>query len=373
MDKPKGTIKATPEDFVVEEIPAYAPSGDGEHVYVRFTKRGLTTDVAVRAIAAAIGASSRDAGIAGMKDKDAVTTQTVSFLTPRGQAPEALAASARDVHVDGIVVHEATRHVNKLKPGHLLGNRFDLVVRGIAHDEIPRVVAELERIGREGLPNAYGTQRFGRGGDNAARARAWLTGAAQTPRDPRMRRLLWSSLQSAIFNGVLDRRVSDGTWATALEGDLLKRRTSGGLFLCADVQEDRARALEGEVSPTGPMIGVKMRWPEGAPAELERAVMREQLGESFDLAATKKLGEGTRRVLRLWVEGMRVETAVTQIEREDVASLRVYFVLPKGAYATTVLGAAIAVTDREATQPSGAASTPSDPVDDRPEGADGED
>lgn len=368
-------IKSVPEDFVVDEIPAYAPSGEGEHVYVRFTKRGLTTEVAVRAIASAIGASSRDAGIAGMKDKDAVTTQTVSFLTPRGQSPDALAASARDVRVDGVVVHEATRHVNKLKPGHLIGNRFELRVRTIARVDLPRVVADLERVGREGLPNAYGTQRFGRAGDNAERARAWLTGKAQAPRDARMRRLLWSSLQSAIFNSVLDRRVADGTWATALEGDLLKRRTSGGLFLCADVQEDRARALEGEVSPTGPMIGVKMRSPEGAPAELEREVFLEHLGENFDLAATKKLGEGTRRVLRLWVEEMRVETELSEITREDVASLRVYFVLPKGAYATTVLGAALACTSvREATQPYSAASAPSDvAVDDRPDDANGED
>lgn len=366
LEKPRGFIKTTPEDFVVEEIPAYAPSGEGEHVYVRFQKRGLTTDAAVGAIARAAGASARDAGVAGMKDKDAVTTQTISLLAPRGESPDALMARVRSAHVDGVTVLDVARHGNKLKPGHLAGNRFELRVRGVARERVAGVVAELERIGREGLPNAFGGQRFGRDGDNADRARAWLSGEAPAPRDPRLRRLLWSSLQSAIFNAVLDARVADGTWATALAGDLLKRRTSGGLFLCTDVQEDQERARVGEVSPTGPMIGVKMRAPEGTPGELERAIASRFLGEKFDLGTTKKLGEGTRRVLRLWIEGLRVEAGPFADDGEQHASLRVYFVLPKGAYATTVLGAALAL---EQPRPHHDASTPSDVPSDATPGA----
>jgi tRNA pseudouridine13 synthase len=339
--KPRARIKVVPEDFVVEEIPAYAPSGDGEHVYVRFTKRGLTTDAAVRAIAAAAGANARDAGVAGMKDKHAVTTQTISLLVPRGVSGDALIDRLNAASLDAITIHEAKRHGNKLKPGHLAGNRFTLRVRSIPRADIARVVADLERVAREGMPNAYGAQRFGRAGDNAERARAWLSGAWPAPRDPRLRRLLFSALQSAIFNAVLDARIQDGTWAVPQKGDLLKRRSSGGLFLCADVQEDRRRAESGEVSPTGPMVGVKMRWPEDAPGELERGVSARFLGETFDLADTKNLGEGTRRALRLWVEDLRVSHGPFDDDGEQEASVRVYFVLPKGAYATTVLGAAV--------------------------------
>lgn len=345
---PRGRIKSAPEDFVVEEIPAYEPSGDGDHVYIRFTKKNLTTDAAMRAIARALGASDRDAGAAGMKDKVAVTTQTISLLPPRGERPDAFADRARQLRVDGIDVLAVSRHGNKLKPGHLTGNRFTIVVRGIDPARVGEVKDTLARIANEGLPNHFGAQRFGRDRDNADRAKAWLSGNAPAPRDPRMRRLLWSSLQSAVFNAVLDARVEDGTWATPLEGDLLKRRSSGGLFVCTDVQADRARAVTGEVSPTGPIPGVKMRSPEGAAAELESRVCREILGEEFDLAATKALGEGSRRALRLWVEDLHVTDAIPENSPEQGASIRVYFVLPKGAYATTVLAAAVNLEQNEA-------------------------
>jgi tRNA pseudouridine13 synthase len=219
LDLPAARIKAAPEDFVVEEIPAYAPSGEGEHLYVRFTKRNLTTDIAVRAIANALKANGRDVGVAGMKDKIAVTTQTISLPIPRSDPDFEARAAALDL--PGITIHEARRHGNKLKTGHLVGNRFDIRVRGIARAELEGALAGLARIAREGLPNAYGAQRFGRAGDNADRARRWLTGKDAGPRDPRMKRLWWSSLQSAAFNAVLQARVEDGTWTRPLLGDLL--------------------------------------------------------------------------------------------------------------------------------------------------------
>jgi tRNA pseudouridine13 synthase len=339
---PRGRIKERPEDFVVEEIPAYAPSGAGEHVFVRLTKTDRTTLDVVRAMADALGCDPRSAGHAGMKDRRAVTTQTISLQAPRGVDPRDLAARAAALRLPGVVVHDATPHANKLKPGHLAGNRFAIAVRDVARDRLPEVVAGLERAARDGVPNAFGVQRFGREGDNAERALAWLRGEERGPRDPRVQRLLWSSLQSAVFNAVLEARVADGTWTTPLEGDLLKLRSSGGLFVCSDVQADRARAASGEVSPTGPLVGARMRWPEGAPGEVERRIAARILGEGFDLSHTRRLGEGTRRALRLWVQELRWE-----VEDDDgghrAACVRVYFVLPKGAYATTVLATAFDV------------------------------
>ncbi|HEY8091899.1 MAG TPA: tRNA pseudouridine(13) synthase TruD [Polyangiaceae bacterium] len=334
---PAGRIKESPEDFVVDEIPAYAPSGEGTHIYVRFTKTDLTTLDAVRILARTLGCEPREAGFAGMKDRRAVTTQTISLQAPRGVAPAELAARAAALALPGIVVHEAKAHGNKLKPGHLAGNRFTVVVRGVPLDSVAAAEAGLREVAAEGVPNAFGAQRFGRQGDNAARALAWLGGKERGPRDPRMQRLLWSSVQSAIFNAVLEARVADGTFASALEGDLLKLRTSGGLFLCADVQTDATRARVGEVSPTGPMVGVGMRWPGGAPEALERRIAAEILGEAFDLGATRRLGEGTRRALRVWVDDLRWDV-IDVDPGHSRACIRVYFVLPKGAYATTVLG-----------------------------------
>ncbi len=347
-DLPHGRIKDRPEDFVVEEIPAYAPSGTGEHLFVRFTKTDRTTLDAVREIARGLSCDPRAAGYAGMKDRRATTTQTVSVQPPRGVSLIDLAARARELSIVGISVHEASPHGNKLKPGHLAGNRFAITVRGVPRGRVEDVAQALVRIAQEGVPNAFGAQRFGARGDNPARAHAWLRGEERAPRDPRILRLLWSSLQSAVFNAVLEVRVQDGTWATPLEGDLLKLRSSGGLFGCEDLLTDRKRAASGELSPTGPIVGARMRWPEGVPQELERRVSGQILGDDFDFARTRSLGEGSRRSLRLWVTDMRWETltdALADDHGNGVACMRVYFVLPKGSYATTVLAAAFTLDE----------------------------
>jgi len=322
-------LKSTPEDFVVEEIPAYEPSGEGDHVFVRFVKRDVTTPDAVKAIAAALGARERDVGVAGMKDKVAVTEQTISLPASPG-----IEERAMELALPGIRIVAARRHRHKLKTGHLRGNRFTLVLREI---EDPGAVLEgFARVAASGVPNAFGEQRFGRDGDNASRARAWLSGKGAAPRDPRLRRLLFSALQSAVFNEVLARRVEDGTWATVLTGDIVRRRDTGGLFTCTDAGVDRERARRKEVSATGPIVGVKMTWPEGEPLALERRVAFEVLGEGIDLAETRALGEGTRRALRLEVDDLRAE--------REQDSIRVHFVLPKGAYATTVVQAVLAAS-----------------------------
>lgn len=351
MTLPSGRIKAAPEDFRVEEIPAYEPSGDGTHLFLHFEKRGLTTDAAVRAITKALGIEMRDVGIAGMKDKVALTTQWVSVPAP-ARDPD-IEARAKALEVENIKVLEAKRHGNKLKTGHLKGNRFSIIIRDVPRESVASVIASFERFGVEGVPNAFGVQRFGREGDNAERARAWLTGKERAPNDPRLRRFHFSALQSAIFNALLDARVADNTWRTPIAGDLLRKEDTGGIFLCTDVQADVARAERGELCPTGPIVGDKMREPEGAVQELEARIAAPLL-EGVDLKRARSLGEGTRRALRLRVTACSVAEVLNSNgvvappendNREQTAALRVDFVLPKGAYATTVLSHAFDVVD----------------------------
>lgn len=324
-----GRLKDSPEDFRVEELSLYEPSGTGSHLYVRFTKKNLPTHAAVKMIAKALGANERDIGVAGLKDKVGITTQTISILIP--PKDPSMADRARALQLPDITIDSAIAHGNKLRTGHLAGNRFEIVIRDVSPTHFDVVRNAFARIEREGVPNAYGTQRFGRAGDNADVALHWLAGKSPPPRDARLRRLHWSSVQSAIFNEVLERRVAAGTWRTALLGDRLKKTDTGGVFLCTNVQEDSARAERGEVCPTGPMVGVEMDKAEGEPGQLEAEVAEKRLGIDFDWAKTKPLGEGARRPLVLSVRDLRVDC------REEDASCRVYFVLPKGAYATTVL------------------------------------
>lgn len=351
MTLPRGRIKSTPEDFVVEEIPAYEPSGEGTHLYLRFEKKNLTTDAAVRAITKALGIEMRDVGIAGMKDKVALTTQWVSVPAPPKMAD--LEERAKALAIDQIRILEARRHGNKLKTGHLKGNRFDIIVRGVPLDAIAGLADTMARFGHEGVPNAFGTQRFGREGDNAERARAWLTGKERAPGDPRLRRFHFSALQSAVFNAVLEARVADGTWNKPLLGDVLRKEDTGGMFVCTDVQADRERADRGEVCPTGPIVGARMKWPEGDVKTLEERIAAPFL-EGVDLERARTLGEGTRRALRLRVSSCSIEQvmnnhgAVSDAHDDDPdrdGAVRVQFVLPKGAYATTVLANAFDLVD----------------------------
>jgi tRNA pseudouridine13 synthase len=342
-----GTIKRRPEDFLVDEVPAYEPSGEGPHLYVHFRKTNLTTDEVVRSFAKALRVDRRDIGVAGLKDKVAITRQWISLPANDPSLDERVATLA----IDGVEILEQRRHANKLKTGHLRGNRFTIVVRDIDPEKKDDVVSALERIRSAGVPNSFGAQRFGREGDTHERARAWLTGKARAPGDPRARRFEFSAFQSAIFNAVLDHRVADGSWNVPILGDLLKKEETGGMFVCTDVQTDRDRASRGELCPTGPIVGDKMRNPEAEAFDLEQRIVA-PLIEGIDLRRARSLGEGTRRPLRLVVAELShaflaspSDEPAEPTARTKGCAISVRFVLPKGAYATTVLANAFVIAD----------------------------
>ncbi|MFO0563491.1 MAG: tRNA pseudouridine(13) synthase TruD [Polyangiales bacterium] len=320
-----GVIRSSPEDFRVEEIPAYLPSGEGDHVYVRFEKRNLPTPDAVKAMARALGVDGRECGWAGLKDKNAVTVQWASFL-------RADVEKARSLALDGITVLEVSRHRNKLKTGHLHGNRFDLRVRGCVEGALAIAQRVAERIGLEGAPNYYGSQRFGREGKNVERGVRWLTGVDAAPRDGFDRKMLASSVQSWLFNRYLAERVSDGLLALYIQGDLAVRHPSDRVFAIAE-EEALSTYASRACSATGPMFGPEMRWPDGAAKEREERVLAASGLGIEHFARAKGLAEGTRRAIR-------VCPASIEVSEEDAGqspTLRFRFELPAGAYATAVL------------------------------------
>jgi tRNA pseudouridine13 synthase len=337
---PRARFKASPEDFVVEEIPAYPASGAGEHVFVGIRKRELATPDAARRLARALSVSPNEVSWAGLKDRVAVATQTLSVRLPLGVDAAAALASFADPALEILSV---ARHGNKLKPGHLHGNRFTILLRelGDASDAVAKGLAEMARTG---APNAFGFQRFGRDQRNVERALDMLSGKMRPPRDKRQARLLFSALQSALFNEVLEARLKDGSWCTVLPGDLAKKEDTGGLFLVPLEGDELAdavlRAGEGLIAATGPLFGAKMRWPEGASKELEAAVLARSGLTDEALEQARSWGEGTRRPLRIPVEALSTERTSD--------GLLVRFTLPKGAYATTVLGRVVTLDERGA-------------------------
>jgi tRNA pseudouridine13 synthase len=322
-----GVVRHTPEDFQVDEVPAYLPSGTGSHLYLRIEKRGRTTRDAVRTLAHALGVPERDAGWAGMKDRDAVTTQWLSFPAAKDPDPASLAAP-------GLRVLEVSRHGNKLKAGHVRANRFAIAVRGGA---LARAAAAAEALAERGLPNFFGPQRFGVEGRNAEVGRALLLGAAspeakRASRDRFLRRLSLSAYQSSLFNRWLAERMADGLFATAIAGDVLKKLDTGGLFTCEDPAVDGPRVARFEVSPAGPMFGHKLRPAEGDALARETRLLAAEGIALADFARGGGETEGTRRPARL-----RVAVALEPLPQEPEAGYLARFELPKGSYATVVL------------------------------------
>jgi tRNA pseudouridine13 synthase len=342
-----GVLRSTHEDFYVDEEPAYPAKGEGDHVFVRFEKRGLTTMVAVERIAQALGVKVRDIGVAGMKDRHAVTRQWISLPPPI--TPEAV----RALVIEDVAICDAVRHPHKLRTGHVRANRFVLRVKGLAvaaDEAVARATAILARLARPpGAPNWYGEQRFGRDGDNAARGRAIVNGEG-FPRDRKLARLLVSSLQSELFNTWLTARLADGLYETVLAGDVL-HKVGGGMFTCEHPDVDTPRLVAGEVVLTGPMFGESMRRPtEGSPAaEREDAVLAAAGLARDSFATVRAIAEGTRRDATIAVADASVtaidnagidHTALPSGSADSPGQARlveVAFTLPGGAYATVVM------------------------------------
>jgi tRNA pseudouridine13 synthase len=380
-----GEARVVPEDFLVEEVPLYEPAGEGEHLYVTIEKRGIPTFEAIRRLARALDVRERDVGHAGLKDARAVTRQTLSFQF----ASEEALARFRD---DKIQVLAAKRHRNKLKLGHLKGNRFRLRIRGVAPGDDSRAREGLDQLARVGAPNYFGLQRFGyrfdthrlglalvredapafvetllgslekdtspalRAAGEAYRAGEFAKALATLPPSHqaeraaldalrwskgdtmkaaravplRWRRFYASALQSLLFNGYLTRQIS--RLDTLEVGEIAYLHRNGAAFTVEDAAREAPRVAALEISPSGPLFGRKLLRPaEGTRARAdEDAVLAEQgLGSSELGDALGSSPKGERRSLRLLV----AEPSVGP----EGDSLVLSFFLPRGSYATVVL------------------------------------
>ncbi len=391
-----GILKQRPEDFLVDEIPAYHACGEGEHLYLLVQKRGMSTMEMIRVLADHFRVRPDRIGYAGLKDKHAITRQTVSIHIP-GKKPDDFPM----LQHDKISVLGADLHTNKLRPGHLHGNRFSVRIRSVQPTDVVTAQKVLARLARTGVPNRFGEQRFGMlmnnhiigrhliAADYEAAARALLgpntfdpslnpearehfakgnyeeakrhypdaartelkvlhrLSQGRTARDA-FRALddttigyYISAFQSAVFNAVLDARVASGTLGELHDGDLAIKRENLAVFavdaaLAAD-QETRQRLAALDIGPSGPMWGPEMMRASGATDQREVACLAAlgltpQQLASADVLSRRAM-EGKRRPLRIPLIDPEVEGGVD----EHGAYVRCAFELPRGAFATVVM------------------------------------
>ncbi len=389
-----GAIKQRDEDFLVEELPLYEPCGEGEHVYLFVEKQGMATLDMVGVVADHFGVETSAVGYAGMKDKRAITRQVVSVHVP-----------GRSVDDFPMLTHERIRvlwadmHTNKLRLGHLRGNRFSVRIRGVSPTDVVRANGVLGRLAREGMPNYLGEQRFGSRQNNHVCGRLLLLGEHQglldavlgpgvggvvedgvsalyaqrdyqgalaasrtLPRHegtmlrrlaagwnakrvvgdiPRAQRRFWvAAFQSAVFNRVVGERVADGTLGGLSVGDVAMIHDNGACFRvgAGDLGAELDERLERlAVSPTGPLWGAKMMNAEG------EAGARELDALAWGGFSPMELAVGVRQA-RVGLDGerraLRVPLSDPEIEGgmdEHGGYVRCAFTLPSGSFATVAV------------------------------------
>jgi len=313
-----------PDDFVVDEVPAYAASGKGEHQYVHVQKRLLTTPELVRRLGKACGVNERDVGYAGLKDKYAVTTQWLSLASKTAISPEL------DLG-EGVKILAVTRHDNKLRTGHLLGNRFTITLMGVHEQAFERAEAIAARLRSEGLPNYFGAQRFGHAGRNLPDALAWL-GRGGRGRNRFEQKLFPSVVQSELFNRYLSARVALGL-GQLMQGEVVRLEGAGAMFRVDDLAKEQPRFAARDLHLTGPMLGPKMRPAADAALALEQSLTAELGLDEAMLGALGREAPGTRRDLFAPL----TDLSITAVSDRAEPALRLSFTLPAGGYATEVL------------------------------------
>ncbi len=375
-----GRLKVEPEDFFVEEVPLYLPCGQGQHVYVQIEKQGISTYAAIRNIANVLSISPNIIGYAGLKDARAVTRQTLSISNVDTAVVEAL--DLANIKVLGV-----SRHTNKLKIGHLAGNRFVIKVRQIRPDSLPAAQAVLERLQERGVPNFFGEQRFGsrsnthRLGELLIRNDAeefvaeylgrpqphevaniqlarklvdqkqWVEALAQWPQnlpderrvlaavvemgdyraafkalDKKLKTFFISAFQSELFNHLLAERLD--RLDRLEEGDVAYIHGKGAAFVVEDAAAEQPRADSFEISPAGPLFGPKTLQARAEPGRREEKLLAER---GLTLADFKLPGLKMRGARRPY----RFKLKEPQVWWDD--GLVVSFELQPGSYATTVM------------------------------------
>jgi len=317
-----GQYRARPEDFIVDEQLDFTPEAHGEHLWLRLEKRNQTTLDVVKLLSRLCGVTPRDIGYSGMKDRVAVARQWLSVHLPGREAPEDLTAT---LGAAGVTVLVMARHPRKLKRGVHRTNHFTLRLSGDAvrpNDLLPR----WEALCAQGVPNYFGHQRFGAGARNLQRAAAVLA-KGWRKRDDRQGMML-STARSFLFNELLSARLADGNWCQPVAGDTLMLDGTQSVFTIDDVEESLvARAAALDVHPTGVLWGV------GGGAHGDAGRYEAQLAARHPALCAGLEQSGVKRGQR----ALRARLIAPQATFEQ-ESVLLSFALPRGSFATAVIG-----------------------------------
>ncbi|CZG24844.1 TPA: tRNA pseudouridine(13) synthase TruD [Legionella pneumophila] len=321
MPNSTATFKLCPEDFQVNELFEGQFSGEGEHIVLKIEKKGLTTEQVVKSLAGLINKPIKLISYAGLKDKQALTTQWLSIHAP-GEVIEGI----ETLEAPGWKILECTRHNKKLRPGFLSGNHFTITLRNVSNET--DLIHRIEQIKLKGVPNYFGEQRFGRDGGNLIKAEEILVQGRKV-KDRFLKGMYFSAARSWLYNLILSRRVKESSWNLPLLGDVIQLVGSNSVFVNDKSLDEQLlqRIGEKDVSPASPLPGRSKNLVKGTALQIINEVYAEW---SAWLDGLEKNGlEEAWRANILYAE--QIEYRINQ------GTVELSFVLPAGAYATVVL------------------------------------
>ena len=333
-------FKQNKDDFVVTEIPLYEFSGEGEHLVLKIRKKDLATWDAIEILAKYLNCSSREFGYAGLKDKNALTVQSISV---HRKYEEAL----KSFQNENLKILETTYHNNKIKVGHLKGNKFFIRLKRVGAIEKRKIEEALGSIVTYGIPNYFGFQRFGIEGDNYKKGKDIIDGKLKEKRR-NLKQMYINAYQSYLFNSWLSKRIEISKLIEAFEpkeiyqrlnlpldvvkqmkkqkhpfklmtGDLLSHYPFGKIFTIENLEEESAKFNERDRVPTGLLSGKRVKNSVDLAYEIEKE-FEAHTGE-----------DGARRFAWIFPED------ISSNYKEDKNWMELQFYLPKGCYATEVI------------------------------------
>jgi tRNA pseudouridine13 synthase len=314
-------LKATAEDFQVNEVLDIPLEGEGEHLWLWVEKRGLNTEEAARRLARAAGVPLRAISYAGLKDRQALTRQWFSLHLPGKTDPELGPAEN-----DSLKILKCVRHRRKLQRGAHAANGFTLRLTELKADK-NELEQRLRKIASQGVPNYFGLQRFGHNGGNLEEACHYAQQGALPEQRNRRSRIL-SAARSYIFNQVLAQRVASERWNVAQVGDLLAFTDSRSFFPAGEAECTDPRLAVLDLHPTGPLWGEGDSPASGTVQQEEQGVATGAAELPAWLASAGLRHE--RRILRLPINGLSWHYPEPDILQLD-------FILPAGCFATVVV------------------------------------
>jgi len=315
-------FRKSPEDFIVNERLIFEPDGEGEHVYLQIKKRNTNTQWLAKQLAIFSGIKQRDVSYAGLKDRNAVTTQWFSLLLHPEKEPD-----WSRMKLEGIEIITCSRHRCKLRPGMVKVNQFIITLRNVDCSKI-RLNERINLLKQYGVPNYYGEQRFGHGGENVQKAISMLNGELKI-KDRKLKGIYLSAARSYLFNKVLKERVSTGTWNKAMDGDCMMLDGTNSFFKVSEVDEALKNRLSTfDIHTTAPLWGVGEPSTSLAVKVLEDNILADD--EIIKAGLEKMNMKLDRRSLRMKVNELTYDDSSPEI-------IKLTFELNSGQYATTLL------------------------------------